>query len=525
MIRPLFMMIISYLALLFGYYVKKKHRGSYAYFAKSGNCPFSLSTKWVIDSGASDHMTDLKTKKIISRGRKCDGLYVFEPELLKSLVELSSSSLFKDTQPNITKLDPKSLKYVFLRYFCIQKEYRCYSPQLHRYLVSRDVTFHEDLSYFPVTTYRHQEENDNFAPSEAYGESVAPSDAPNGSDSPPPSLAPELDLPIALRKVKRTCRYLVFAFGSYDGLSTSSHAFVVNLDSILVPKTLGEALAYFGWRAAMIEEMNALDHNSTWAFVDLPVHKKEIGCKWVFSVKMNPDGSIARLKARLVAKGYAQTYGIDYSETLSPNAFLHGDLEEEVYIEQPPRFVAQGGYGRVCKLKKALYGLKQSLHAWFRKFSNAVIEFGLRRSVYDHSIFYSSSNAGFILLVVYVDDIVITGSNKVGLKKLKSFIGICFQTKGLGSLKYFLGIKVFRSSKTSIYIATNPVFNERTKHIEVDRHFNREKLEDGTITTPHIRTEIQLADVLTKALPRTRINSICNKLGMINIYAQLKGEC
>ncbi|GKG00913.1 retrovirus-related pol polyprotein from transposon TNT 1-94, partial [Tanacetum coccineum] len=66
-----------------------------------------------------------------------------------------------DTQPNITKLDPKSLKSIFLRYSRIQKGYRCYSPQLHRYLVSRDVTFHEDLPYFPVTTYRHQEENDD----------------------------------------------------------------------------------------------------------------------------------------------------------------------------------------------------------------------------------------------------------------------------------------------------------------------------------------------------------------------------
>ncbi|GKA33761.1 retrovirus-related pol polyprotein from transposon TNT 1-94 [Tanacetum coccineum] len=334
--------------------------------------------------------------------------------------------------------------------------------------------------------------------------------------------------------------------------------------------------------------MNALDHNSTWALVDLPAHKNPIGYKWVFSVKMNPNGLIARLKARLIAKGYAQTYGIDYSKTFSPvvkissirlfislaatydwalhqldvkNAFLHGDLEEEVYIEQPPGFVAQGEYGRVCKLKKALYGLKQSLRAWFGKFS-------------------------CILLVVYVDDIVITGSDKVGIKKLKSFIGqieakLCDEplipklklrskdgrllhnpkkyrrvvrklnyltitrpdiaflvsvvsqfliaprtshwdvvsqilgylkgTPGLGEIGFPQSkpMKMWCDNQAAIYIATNLVFHERTKHIEVDCHFTREKLEDGTITTPHIITESQLADVLTKTLPGTRINSIC----------------
>nr|GEV61802.1 cysteine-rich RLK (receptor-like protein kinase) 8 [Tanacetum cinerariifolium] len=305
------------------------------------------------------------------------------------------------------------------------------------------------------------------------------------------------------------------------------------------------------------------------------------------------------------------------------NDFLHGDLEEEVYMKQPPRFVAQGEFMRVCKLKKSLYGLKQSLRAWFGKFSNVVIEFGLRRSVYDHYVFYSSLNAGCILLVVYVDDIVITDGDKAGIKKLKSFIGTCFQTKNLrkycldllddagqieakpydepmipklklrsedrrllhnhekyrrvvGKLNYLtitppdiafsskkqnvvsrssseaeyramaqttcelvwlhnlLGeigfpqskpMKMWCDNQAAIYIATNLVFHEMTKHIEVDCHFTREKLKDGTIITPHIRTKSQLADVLTKALLETRINSICNKLGMINIYAQLEGEC
>jgi hypothetical protein len=398
------------------------------------------------------------------------------------------------------------------------------------------------------------------------------------------------------------------------------------------------------------------------------------------------------------------------------NAFLHGDLHEEVYMEQPPGFVAQGESGKICKLRKSLYGLKQSPRAWFGRFNAVVTEFGLRRSSYDHSVFFTSSSSGCILLVVYVDDIVITGSDKSGIKKLKDFLASRFQTKDLGPLKYFLGIEVPRSRKgiclsqrkycldilndsrmietkpcespmipnmklnvedgdlfedpekyrrivgklnyltitrpdiafpvsvvsqfmssprtphwdairrilkylkgapglgilyqnhghhviegftdadydgdptsrrsttgycvfvggnlvswksmkqnvvsrssveseyramaqttceliwlrnllgelgfaqskpmnlycdneAAIHIANNPVFHERTKHIEVDCHFTREKLEDGTISTSFVRTGSQLADVFTKALPGSRVSSICNKLGMINIYA------
>nr|CAD1840511.1 unnamed protein product [Ananas comosus var. bracteatus] len=200
-------------------------------------------------------------------------------------------------------------------------------------------------------------------------------------------LASDSDLPIALRKGKHTCTYPISSFVSYDCLSSCSRCFITSLKSVSVPKSVVEALSHPGWRAAMEEEMMALDANSTWEPVPLPADKRAIGCKWVFTVKMNPDGSVARLKARLVAKGYAQTYGVDYSDTFSPvaklasvrlfislaatsywvlhqldirNAFLHSDLHEEVYMEQPPGFVAQGKLGRVCRLRKSLYGLKQS---------------------------------------------------------------------------------------------------------------------------------------------------------------------
>ena len=179
----------------------------------------------------------------------------------------------------------------------------------------------------------------------------------------------DLDLPISIRKGKRQCKsaYSIANFVSYDHLSSSSSVFITSLNSIPIPKTVKEALSHSGWHDAMIEELRALDDNQTWELVDLPLGKKTVGCRWVFAIKVNPDGSVARLKARLVAKGHAQTYGVDYSDTFSPvakltsvcllislaaskhwalhqldikNAFLYGDLHEEVYIEQPPGFVA-----------------------------------------------------------------------------------------------------------------------------------------------------------------------------------------
>ena len=304
---------------------------------------------------------------------------------------------------------------------------------------------------------------------------------PSSSQDPlPPSS--DLDIPIAYQKGTRSCTqrgkpdhpYPISGCVSYSSLPNSSQSFIASLDSITVPKTVTEALSHPGWRAAMEEEMMALEANETFDIVSLPRGKNPIGCKWVFTVKVNPDGTVARLKARLVAKGYAQTYGVDYSETFSPvakhasvrlfislaasfgwslcqldvkNAFLHGDLLEEVYMEQPPGFVAQGEYGKVCRLKKSLYGLKQSPRAWFGRFSEVVSEFGMKKSDHDHSVFYKQSDSGCILLAIYVDDIVITGSDKLGILQLKTFLQTKFQTKDLGALRYFLGIEIARGKK------------------------------------------------------------------------------
>ena len=166
-----------------------------------------------------------------------------------------------------------------------------------------------------------------------------------------------------------------------------------------------------------------------------PPGVKPIGCKWVYSVKFRSDGSLDRYKARLVALGNRQEYGIDYEETFAPvakmtivrtilalatsqkwslrqmdvkNTFLHGDLKEEIYMSPPPGMFKTPS-SEVCRLRRSLYGLKQAPRAWFDKFRSTLLDFHFIQSQFDSSLFLRKTSAGIVLLLVYVDDIVITG--------------------------------------------------------------------------------------------------------------------
>ena len=129
------------------------------------------------------------------------------------------------------------------------------------------------------------------------------------------------------------------------------------------------------------------------------------------------------------------------------NAFLNGDLEEEVFMQLPPGFDKHPS-GDVCRLKKALYGLKQSPRAWFGRFSKAMKEKDYRQAHSDHTMFYKHNKEGKIaILIVYVDDIVMTGSDESELTELKEFLAKQFEIKDLGNLKYFLGMEIARSDR------------------------------------------------------------------------------
>ena len=217
-------------------------------------------------------------------------------------------------------------------------------------------------------------------------------------------------------------------------------------------------------------EFDALIRNKTWHLVPPQKGKNVIDCKWVYKIKRRLDGKIDRYKARLVAKGFKQRYGIDYEDTFSPvvkaatirlvlslamskdwclrqldvqNAFLHGFLEEEVYMKQPPGYEDKTKPHHLCKLDRSLYGLKQAPRAWYSRLCGKLQSLGFVPSKADTSLFFYRKGNHVIFMLVYVDDIIVASSSQEAVDALLRDLED-FAIKDLENLHYFLGIQVQR---------------------------------------------------------------------------------
>lgn len=235
-----------------------------------------------------------------------------------------------------------------------------------------------------------------------------------------------------------------------------------------IPKTVAEALRDPRWRKAMCDEINAILKNGTYVLVPPEAWQNIIGGKWVFTIKYLPNGEIDRYKARFVAKGFHQRQGQDFSETFSPvikattirsvlnvavnkswpsrqldvnNAFLQGTLDDEVYVAQPQGFVDQDRPHYVCKLKKALYGLRQAPRTWYQEPRKHLISLGFTNSIADTSLFTLRVGHDCAYVLVYVDDMLITGSSAKIVQTCISSLASRFSIKDMGELRYFLGIE------------------------------------------------------------------------------------
>ncbi|KAM1023651.1 hypothetical protein ACFX2A_045494 [Malus domestica] len=229
----------------------------------------------------------------------------------------------------------------------------------------------------------------------------------------------------------------------------------------------------------MQEEYDSLRSQGTWVLVPSPSDRSIVGSKWVYKVKKNPDGSVSRYKARLVAQGFSQEHDIDYLDTFSPmvrhttvrivlalaatnhwqlrqldikNAFLHGDLQEEIYMKQPQRFVDASHPIHVCKLIKSLYGLKQAPRAWNSKFTSYLAAMNFQVSASDTSLFIKKDDSDIVILLLYVDDIILTGSNSVKIQKMIDELSEVFELKDMGQLTYFLGLQISYKDNGDIFL-------------------------------------------------------------------------
>ena len=207
--------------------------------------------------------------------------------------------------------------------------------------------------------------------------------------------------------------------------------------------------------------------------MDLPPGSKPLGYKWIFKKKMKANGSIDKYKVRLVIKGYKQREGLDYFDTYSPvtrissirmliaiaaihnleihqmdvkTTFLNGDLDEEIYMEQLEGIIVPGQEKKVCRLVKSLYGLKQAPVQWHEKIDSVMMTNGFKINECDKCVYVKNTKHGFVIICLYVDDILIMGSNNEVIKTTKEMFNNKFDMKDLGVVDVILGIKISKTS-------------------------------------------------------------------------------
>jgi hypothetical protein len=400
------------------------------------------------------------------------------------------------------KLLPRSVQCVFLGYPSNAKGFLCFDPIYSRFFVSRHVKFDETVFPFHKISsspslnqppVHSQSSNPAWLRTLLYFHPCSvPSilGAPPCSNTTPDTLVPHIPVSIP----STVSAPLSMPTPVHSPLSSSTVPLAVNshpmqtraksgiskkkqvLLTATAPDYLNTEPPSFAiarhipqWHDAMASEFAALQRQSTWSLVPPSPDQHIIGCHWVFKLKRNSDGSVARYKARLVAQGNHQLPGIDFDETFSPvvkpatvrlmlsiaaqhqwslrqldvsNAFLHGSLKECVYMRQPHGFVDTASPSHVCFLHKSIYGLRQAPRAWFEKFSSHLLTIGFIASQADPSLFLYKHGSTVLFLLLYVDDIILTGNAPTAITELIATLAFAFELKDLGPLKYFLGLQI-----------------------------------------------------------------------------------
>jgi hypothetical protein len=377
------------------------------------------------------------------------------------------------------KLEPSGKKGIFVRYSDSSKAYRIYIPELHKIEVNRDVTFSEKMD-FKKSIEETIEEEENEEPIEENTENQNDeNEQPDhpmqpyetiDSDTVPKTKKRPAWLEATLQDAERL-KVLEGTFRkSKKPKRFSSYAAYMTKLLDEEPTTFEEAVQKKQWKEAMTKEHQSIMKNDVWEIVPRPKEKSVVTSKWVYKIKHATDESMDKYKARFVARGFPQKEGEDYDETFSPVArytsiraiislaasmgwnlhqmelkttFLNGAIEEEVYIEQPHGFEVHSRDTHVCRLKKALYGLKQAPRAWYARMDNYLTRLGFSKSHADPNLYYKVVDNAPVILLLYVDDLFITGEESL-IIQCKKELAFEFDMKDLGLMHYYLGLEVWQ---------------------------------------------------------------------------------
>ena len=384
------------------------------------------------------------------------------------------------------KLDPKGEKCILLGVSEESKAYHLYNPTTKKIHISRDMVFDENNSWNCECKDKEERITLDFDDKEESDDedNVANDLAETNQDD---NESEEAET--SLVNTQRTRRPPIWMsdYTSGEEISDDNIATHHVLFSENDPITFEEAIKGAKWRKAMDAEIEAIERNNTWELVVLPKEEKPVGVKWICKTKLNEKGEVEKFKARLVAKGYTQEYGVDYSEVYASvakhdtirmiislaatnewtifqldlkSAFLHGKLEEQAFIDQPPGYEKKESKNMVYRLKKALYRLKQAPRAWYSRIDTHFVNSRFNKCPYEHTLYIKIGNTGNILIVcLYVDDLIFTGNDEDMFKEFKESMMHEFEMTDFGKMKYFLGIEATQSAE-GIFICQKNMFKE-----------------------------------------------------------------
>lgn len=406
------------------------------------------------------------------------------------------SSYMKMPSVNLKKLDDRSKEVVYLGSEPGTKAYRLFDPIQKKLYVSRDVYFCENKKYNWAQALQHLEigSGPEWVQFEIHiDEEIGYLNSQNVPGDPKPQqphMQSELDQthfdtqidetggdndPVNTEDpddieneadVRRSTRQTTLPkkFNDYVMLQ-SGECYLINDE----PTNFEEARHNSDWKKAMHSEMVSIEENDTWELTELPPGQKAIGLKWIFNIKRDANGEVTKYKARLVAKGYVQEPGVDFEEVFAPvarletirlilalaakrtwlvfhmdvkSAFLNGDLKETVFVKQPDGFNVPGKEHLVYKLHKALYGLRQVPRAWNEKIDKTLKHLGFLKCPREQAVYKKGGKEDLLIVGVYVDDLIITGSSEIEIEKFKVQMKSEFDMQDLGLLSYYLGIEV-----------------------------------------------------------------------------------